>query len=194
MNLLAILLLGIGLSLDTFAVSLTLGFVCDRTTRREKIRFLIVIGLFHFLMILFGWLIGANISRLIAAYDHWIAFGLLAFLGIKMIREGLSSKEEKLNCNMLSLRNTLMFGVALSIDALISGFSLGLVRVNLFEGSPLGNILVAGTIIGMTALIISAIGILIGKSVSSKLGSKAEIFGGVILILIGLKVLFDHLM
>lgn len=70
MNLLAILLLGIGLSLDTFAVSLTLGFVCDRTTRREKIRFLIVIGLFHFLMILFGWLIGANISRLIAAYDH----------------------------------------------------------------------------------------------------------------------------
>ena len=79
MNLLAILLLGIGLSLDTFAVSLTLGFVCDRTTRHEKIRFLIVIGLFHFLMILFGWLIGANISRLIAAYDHWIAFGLLAF-------------------------------------------------------------------------------------------------------------------
>ena len=194
MNLLAILLLGIGLSLDTFAVSLTLGFVCDRTTRREKIRFLIVIGLFHFLMILFGWLIGANISRLIAAYDHWIAFGLLAFLGIKMIREGLSSKEEEVNCNMLSLRTTLMFGVALSIDALISGFSLGLVRVNLFESSPLGNILLAGTIIGMTALIISAIGILIGKSVSSKLGSKAEIFGGVILILIGLKVLFDHLM
>ena len=194
MKLLAILLLGIGLSLDTFAVSLTLGFVCDRTTRREKIRFLIVIGLFHFLMILIGWLIGANVSRLIAAYDHWIAFGLLAFLGIKMIREGVSSKEEEVNCHMLSLRNTLMFGVALSIDALISGFSLGLVRVNLFEGSPLGNTLLAGTIIGMTALIISAIGILIGKSVSSRLGSKAEIFGGVILILIGLKVLFDHLM
>ena len=132
-------------------------------------------------------LLGSRFQQSITAYDHWIAFGLLAFLGIKMIREGLSSKEEEVNCNMLSLRNTLMFGVALSIDALISGFSLGLVRVNLFESSPLGNIL-------LTALIISAIGILIGKSVSSKLGSKAEIFGGVILILIGLKVLFDHLM
>ena len=161
MNLAAILLLGIGLSLDTFAVSLTLGFVSERTTRREKVRFLIVIGLFHFLMILAGWLFGANVSRLIADYDHWIAFFLLAFLGVKMIREGLSAvQDDEVDCDLLSLRNTLMFGIALSIAA----FS------------------------------ISATGILIGKHVSSKLGSKAEIFGGAILILIGLKVLYDHLL
>ena len=109
MNLAAILLLGIGLSLDTFAVSLTLGFVSERTTRREKVRFLIVIGLFHFLMILAGWLFGANVSRLIADYDHWIAFFLLAFLGAKMIREGLSAvQDDEVDCDLLSLRNTLM--------------------------------------------------------------------------------------
>ena len=194
MNLAAILLLGIGLSLDTFAVSLTLGFVSERTTRREKVRFLIVIGLFHFLMILAGWLFGANVSRLIADYDHWIAFFLLAFLGAKMIREGLSAvQDDEVDCDLLSLRNTLMFGIALSIDALITGFSLGLVKVHLYDGSPLGNILLAA-LIGTAAFSISATGILIGKHVSSKLGSKAEIFGGAILILIGLKVLYDHLL
>ena len=193
MNLAAILLLGIGLSLDTFAVSLTLGFVSERTTRREKVRFLIVIGLFHFLMILAGWLFGANVSRLIA--DHWIAFFLLAFLGAKMIREGLSAvQDDEVDCDLLSLRNTLMFGIALSIDALITGFSLGLVKVHLYDGSPLGNILLAAALIGTAAFSISATGILIGKHVSSKLGSKAEIFGGAILILIGLKVLYDHLL
>ena len=186
MNLAAILLLGIGLSLDTFAVSLTLGFVSERTTRREKVRFLIVIGLFHFLMILAGWLFGANVSRLIADYDHWIAFFLLAFLGAKMIREGLSAvQDDEVDCDLLSLRNTLMFGIALSID---------LVKVHLYDGSPLGNILLAAALIGTAAFSISATGILIGKHVSSKLGSKAEIFGGAILILIGLKVLYDHLL
>lgn len=128
-------------------------FVSERTTRREKVRFLIVIGLFHFLMILAGWLFGANVSRLIADYDHWIAFFLLAFLGAKMIREGLSAvQDDEVDCDLLSLRNTLMFGIALSIDALITGFSLGLVKVHLYDGSPLGNILLAAALIGTAAL------------------------------------------
>ena len=82
------LLLGIALSLDTFAVSLTLGLLADRTTHRQKVRFLVVIGLFHFLMIVIGWFMGETVSRLIADYDHWIAFGLLLFIGGKMIQEG----------------------------------------------------------------------------------------------------------
>ena len=89
MNLLAILLLGIALSLDTFAVSLTLGLLADRTTHGQKVRFLVVIGLFHFLMIVIGWFMGETVSRLIADYDHWIAFGLLLFIGGKMIQERL---------------------------------------------------------------------------------------------------------
>mgnify|MGYP002465072407 CR=1 FL=1 len=132
MNLLAILLLGIALSLDTFAVSLTLGLLADRTTHRQKVRFLVVIGLFHFLMIVIGWFMGETVSRLIADYDHWIAFGLLLFIGGKMIQEGLSARGDSVSgSDLLSLRNTLLLGIALSIDALITGFTIGLVQVRL---------------------------------------------------------------
>ncbi|MDD3108594.1 MAG: manganese efflux pump [Alistipes sp.] len=195
MGFLEILLLGVGLSLDTFAVSLTLGCVSGcQVTVSQKWRFLIVIGIFHFLMILFGWFLGENVSRLISSVDHWIAFGLLAVVGGKMIQEGCSTKgEQPSGCSLLSLRNTMMLGVALSIDALISGFSLGLVRVSLFEGSVVGNILLAALLIGLCAFVISAIALRIGAKVSSRLGSKAEIFGGIILIGIGAKVLIEHL-
>ena len=163
MNLLAILLLGIALSLDTFAVSLTLGLLADRTTHRQKVRFLVVIGLFHFLMIVIGWFMGETVSRLIADYDHWIAFGLL------------------------------LLGIALSIDALITGFTIGLVQVRLFAGCQLGNVLAAALIIGLSALVISAAGIGIGRKASSRLGAKAEVFGGLILIAIGTRILLEHL-
>ena len=140
MNLLAILLLGIALSLDTFAVSLTLGLLADRTTHRQKVRFLVVIGLFHFLMIVIGWFMGETVSRLIADYDHWIAFGLLLFIGGKMIQEGLSARGDSVSgSDLLSLRNTLLLGIALSIDALITGFTIGLVQVRLFAGCQLGT-------------------------------------------------------
>ena len=170
MGLLGVLLLGVGLSLDTFAVSLSLGFA-GCTTHRQRMRFLLVIGIFHFLMIMAGW-----------------------FLGGKMIKEGLSAEGESVNCNdLLSLRNTLLLGVALSIDALITGFSLGMVKIRLFDGPPLGNTLLAALLIGLSAFLISAAGLKIGKRVSSRLGPKAEIFGGLILIGIGTKILIEHL-
>ena len=194
MSLIAVLLLGIGLSLDTFAVSLTLGLVADRTTRRRKMRFLIVIGVFHFAMILAGWFMGETLSRMIAAYDHWIAFGLLAFVGGKMVQEGWTDRGEDFSDHgLLSLRNTLLLGVALSIDALITGFSLGLVKVSVYEGSQMGNVLMAALIVGLSAFTISAIGLGVGSKVSSKLGGKAEIFGGIILIAIGIRILAEHL-
>ena len=191
MNLLAILLLGIALSLDTFAVSLTLGLLADRTTHRQKVRFLVVIGLFHFLI---GWFMGETVSRLIADYDHWIAFGLLLFIGGKMIQEGLSARGDSVSgSDLLSLRNTLLLGIALSIDALITGFTIGLVQVRLFAGCQLGNVLAAALIIGLSALVISAAGIGIGRKASSRLGAKAEVFGGLILIAIGTRILLEHL-
>ena len=141
-----------------------------------------------------GWFLGENVSRLIADYDHWVAFGLLAIVGGKMIKEGLSAEGESVNCNdLLSLRNTLLLGVALSIDALITGFSLGMVKIRLFDGPPLGNTLLAALLIGLSAFLISAAGLKIGKRVSSRLGPKAEIFGGLILIGIGVKILIEHL-
>ena len=194
MNLLAILLLGIALSLDTFAVSLTLGLLADRTTHRQKVRFLVVIGLFHFLMIVIGWFMGETVSRLVADYDHWIAFGLLLFIGGKMIQEGLSARGDSVSgSDLLSLRNTLLLGIALSIDALITGFTIGLVQVRLFAGCQLGNVLAAALIIGLSALVISAAGIGIGRKASSRLGAKAEVFGGLILIAIGTRILLEHL-
>ena len=184
MNLLAILLLGIALSLDTFAVSLTLGLLADRTTHRQKVRFLVVIG----------WFMGETVSRLIADYDHWIAFGLLLFIGGKMIQEGLSARGDSVSgSDLLSLRNTLLLGIALSIDALITGFTIGLVQVRLFAGCQLGNVLAAALIIGLSALVISAAGIGIGRKASSRLGAKAEVFGGLILIAIGTRILLEHL-
>ena len=194
MSLLAVLLLGIGLSLDTFAVSLTLGLAAGRTTYRQKARFLAVIGLFHFAMILAEWFMGETVSRLIAAYDHWIAFGLLAFIGGKMIRDGWRPEENSLSQgDLLSLRNTLLLGVALSLDALIVGFSFGLVKVALFDGSQAGNVSLAAAIVGLSAFAISAAGIVLGRKASSKLGGKAEIFGGIILIAIGIRTLVEHL-
>ena len=154
MGLLGVLLLGVGLSLDTFAVSLSLGFA-GCTTHRQRMRFLIVIGIFHFLMIMAGWFLGENVSRLIADYDHWVAFGLLAIVGGKMIKEGLSAEGESVNCNdLLSLRNTLLLGVALSIDALITGFSLGMVKIRLFDGPPLGNTLLAALLIAVAVYVL----------------------------------------
>ena len=109
MGLLSILLLGVGLSLDTFAVSLTLGCFSERITSRQRIRFLVTIGMFHFLMILAGWTFGESISGLIADYDHWIAFVLLGFVGGKMIQEGCSpAKDSAPTSDLLSLRNTLL--------------------------------------------------------------------------------------
>jgi len=194
MSLLAVLLLGIGLSLDTFAVSLTIGLAAGRTTRREKARFLSVIGLAHFAMILAGWFMGETVSRAIAAYDHWIAFGLLAFIGGKMIRDGWTAGNgDFAHGDLLSLRNTLLLGIALSLDALIVGFSLGLVKVALYEGSQAGNVLLAAAIVGLSAFAISAAGIVLGRGASSRLGGKAEIFGGIILIAIGIRTLVEHL-
>ena len=182
------------MSLDTFAVSLTLGFASGRSSRRQKVRFLAVIGLFHFLMIVGGWYMGENTSRLVEAYDHWIAFGLLVLIGFGMIKSGATPEnEDSKPVELLSFRKTLLLGLALSIDALISGFSLGMVEVRLVDKSQFVNILIAAAIVGVCASTISAAAILIGKKGSKLLGPRAEIFGGIILILIGLKILLEHI-
>lgn len=195
MNTVGIILLGIGLSLDTFAVSLSLGFAGGSIPRGRKVRYLLLIGLFHTLMILLGWLMGENMSRIVAAYDHWISFLLLALLGGKMIYEGFTCEEEKpAQASLLSLRNTILLSLALSIDALISGFSLGLVDVSVVESSVYLNMAVASLIVGFCALVISAAGMFIGKKASPHMGCRAEIFGGIILIAIGVRVLLEHIL
>ncbi len=183
----AILLLGVALSLDTFAVSVTLGACCNRSTSFERMRFLILMGLFHVAMILIGWLCGNTIHRIIESFDHWIAFGLLAFLGVKMIIESFSSNEEPPKSTVLSLQNTLLLCVADSIDALATGFSLSMQSVRI-------GIVWAALIIGFLAFLISGLGIQLGRYFSSKLGAKATLVGGIILIVIGARILIEHTM
>lgn len=194
MNLLAILLLGIALSLDTFAVSLTLGLLADRTTHRQKVRFLVVIGLFHFLMIVIGWFMGETVSRLIADYDHWITFGLLLFIGGKMIQEGLSARGDSVSgSDLLSLRNTLLLGIALSIDALITGFTIGLVQVRLFAGCQLGNVLAAALIIACRHSLSRRRESASDARLRPGSAQRPRCSGGLILIAIGTRILLEHL-
>lgn len=183
------------LSLDTFAVSLTLGMAGAKVPRAKLERFIIVIGIFHFMMILLGWLMGEKLSDFVSGYDHWIAFALLALIGAKMIWESVSSQEKnELNPDTLSFSRTIILGLALSIDALITGFSMGIVEVEIIKGSPLANILISGAIIGLCASLLSQAGLTVGRRASVKLSSKAELLGGIILILIGVKILLEHIL
>ena len=182
----AVLLLGVALSLDTFAVSLIIG-VCCCSTPFQRRRFLILMGLFHIAFTLLGWICGSGVHRLVSDYDHWICFGVLAFLGVKMIYESFSSEEEESKSVSLALRNTLLLCVANSIDALATGFSLSMQTVSI-------GIVWAAVIIGFAAFSISAAGIKLGHIFSGKLGSKAPVLGGLILIAIGSKIVLEHLM
>ncbi len=193
MGFLFVLLLGVSLSLDSLAVSLSLGFAKECSSYAQRLRFLILIGVFHLAMIVAGWSAGEFVGAFISSYDHWLAFILLAFVGGKMIYGGIKDGKGEEKAQLLNLSNTLLLCLALSIDAFIAGFSLGLVGLALVEASQFYNVVLAGTIIGLCASVISIIGIFIGSKVSSRLGSKAEILGGVVLILIGVKVLVDHL-
>ena len=194
MSLIELFLIAVGLSMDAFAVAVCKGLAMPKMSWKGAAIVGLYFGGFQALMPFLGYLLGAGFKDAISAYDHWVAFGLLAIVGGKMIKEGLSAEGESVNCNdLLSLRNTLLLGVALSIDALITGFSLGMVKIRLFDGPPLGNTLLAALLIGLSAFLISAAGLKIGKRVSSRLGPKAEIFGGLILIGIGVKILIEHL-
>lgn len=194
MDITEVILLGLGLSLDTFAVSLTFGMAGKKAPRAKLIRFLVIIGLFHGVMVLLGWFMGDKLSALVSDYDHWIAFILLALLGTKMIWDSFSSKcGGEFNPEALSFYRTVVLGLALSIDALITGFSMGMVHLAVIKnGSPLCNITVAALVIGFCASLMSQIALGVGRKVPAKLCDKAGLLGGIILILIGIKILCEH--
>lgn len=176
-------ILAVGLSMDAFAVSICKGL----SIRSLKLRQALIVGLwfgvFQALMPSIGYLLGSAFTDLIESVDHWIAFVLLAFIGGNMIREGVKGDEE--NCDpSLSFGVMLMLAVATSIDALAVGVTFAFLRVDLLP---------AVTLIGVTTFVISAVGVKIGNLFGTRYKSKAEIFGGVVLVLIGLKILLEHL-
>ena len=182
-----LLLLAVGLSMDAFAVSVCKGLALRRATFKAEITCGVWFGGFQALMPLIGFFLGTLFAVAIQSVDHWIAFGLLAIIGVNMLKEARSSEEECgcENSADLSVKTMLVMAVATSIDALAVGISLAMVgNVNIFF---------AVTMIGICTCILSMLGVKIGNVFGSRFEDKAEIAGGVILILLGLKILLEHL-
>ncbi|MDR1754000.1 MAG: manganese efflux pump MntP family protein [Eubacterium sp.] len=177
-----IVLLAVGLSMDAFAVSACIGLTLSKATIKKSLTAGLYFGVFQAGMPLIGYFVARLFADKIIAFDHWIAFGLLVFLGVKMIVE--SFKNEGFSEEKASLKPSQMLplAVATSIDALAVGVSLA------FAGASIAP---AVSIIGITTLIISMIGVKIGNAFGTKFKAQAEIAGGVILILIGVKILID---
>lgn len=183
MTLLSILLVAIALSLDAAAVSAANGAHHHRMSLVKALKISFFFGFFQFFMPLVGWLIGSGLEKIISKFDHWVAFLLLAVLGIKMILESLKPTEEK-TIDIHNIKILLLLSVATSIDALVVGMTFALLPINIWP---------AIIVIGFTTFILSLISVYIGKRCGERWGKKAEIVGGLILIVIGLKILLSHL-
>jgi len=185
-GLLAILLVALGLSADCFAVALSAGVSALRRGRWCVLRTALSFGLFQAIMPVLGWLAGRTVVNIISGYDHWVAFGLLAFVGGKMLWESRRAERERSDSADVT-RGLLLLTVSLatSIDALAVGLSFAFMEV---------NILIASVTIGMVACAVTAAGFLLGRKVGEMSGKWAETVGGLILIGIGLRILLSHIL
>ena len=187
MSLLDLLLLAVGLSMDAFAVSICKGLAMGKIDWKKAGVAGLWFGGFQALMPLIGYFIGAQFAESIQAYDHWIAFALLALIGGNMVREALGPKEAETADSALSFKSMLPLAVATSIDALAVGFTFA------FTGAYI-NIWVSIAAIGLTTCVISMAGVKAGSLFGDRFEKKAELLGGAILILLGVKILLEHLL
>ncbi len=183
MDLLTLLTLAVGLAMDAFAVS-----ICKGLAMREKVlKKGIIVGLwfggFQALMPTIGFFLGTQFKDQITSIDHWIAFVLLGLIGINMVKEALSNDEEQAD-DSIAVKEMFMLAVATSIDALAVGITFAFLNVHIVS---------AASIIGVCTFLISFAGVKIGNIFGTKYKSKAELAGGIILILLGFKILFEHL-
>ena len=185
MNLFELFILAVALSMDAFAASFCSGLVMRRVTVKKMVIVGLYFGVFQAFTPLIGYLAATLFANMIQSYDHWIAFVLLCFLGIKMIIDSFK-KGDCISCEeeCLEAANMYPLAFATSVDALAAGVSLAFLKV---------NIIPAVTFIGITTFFISMIGVLIGRIFGMRFKSTAEIAGGIILIIIGLKILLEHL-
>jgi putative Mn2+ efflux pump MntP len=185
MDYFTIIAIALGLSFDTFAVSLSYGVIRNGIVFTQASRVAIVLALFQGGLTIAGYFLGSIISHQIKVMDHWVALFLLGFLGIKMIIEGLkkSSDPESKDFSKTIILLTIAFGT--SIDAFAVGISFALLEVKIWE---------AGVLIGAVTFLASMTAIRIGKSAGERLGNKVEIIGGFILIAIGIKIFLEHIL
>ena len=196
MSLIELFILAVGLSMDAFAVAICKGLSLRKVSLKECTKVGLYFGGFQAGMPLIGFILGVQFKDYITSIDHWIAFILLSFIGINMIREAMDKDEDESIVNLaeaavgeeevneLGFKNMVMLAIATSIDALAVGVTFAFLQV---------DIVPAVLFIGIVTFALSAIGVKIGNVFGTKYKSKAEATGGIILILIGLKILFEHL-
>lgn len=183
MTLFGLIILSIGLGMDAFAVSICKGVTFKKSKLRKSLIVALYMGIFQALMPLIGYFLGISFADKIINIDHWIAFILLLVIGIKMIKEALNKEKEIVN-DSVDVKEMLVLAVATSIDALAVGITFSFLNVNLW---------VAIILIGTITFFLSFIGTKIGNVFGDKYEKKAELIGGLILILLGIKILLEHI-
>ena len=183
MGLVEIILIGIGLAMDAFAVSVCKGLSMKKMNWKNAIIIALYFGIFQAVMPVAGYFLGTAFSSFVESIDHWIAFILLSVIGGNMIKESTDDEIEKRN-DRIDIKTMLILAIATSIDALAVGVTFAFFKT---------NIIFAVSVIGIITFALSILGVVIGNKFGDKLQNKAELTGGVILILIGLKILLEHL-
>jgi putative Mn2+ efflux pump MntP len=184
MALVEIIVIAVGLSMDAFAISITLGLAAGKTKLTQFVIPGIYFGFFQALMPFAGYFAGSYFANKIQHLDHWIAFVLLGIIGIKMIKDSFSKTEKQTNKNPFNFGKMLLLALATSIDALAVGITFAFFEINIF---------IAILITGLTTFCLSTGGTIIGNLFGTKFRAKAELMGGTVLVLLGIKILAEHL-
>jgi manganese efflux pump family protein len=184
MSWITVLGIALGLAMDAFAVSIASGLKLGHASVRHVFRLSFHFGLFQFLMPVIGWYVGTQVAEPIGTIDHWIAFGLLAFIGGRMLWEALGSHEQSAPRDPTRGLSLVTLSVATSIDALGAGFGLALLEESIWTASAT---------IGVVTAVLTGVGIRFGSRLGTRWGQRAEIAGGCVLILIGLRIALSHL-
>ena len=185
MGIVELVFLAVGLSMDAFAVAVCKGLSMKKSSLAASLTVGLYFGVFQAGMPLLGYFLGRPFSGFIMSYDHWIAFGLLGLIGFNMVRESMKDEDEQTLDSSLSLSAMLPMAVATSIDAMAVGISFAFLEV---------SIVPAVTLIGVTTLLLSMVGVKIGNVFGLKYKSKAELAGGFVLIFLGARILLEHLL
>ncbi|MBP3426418.1 MAG: manganese efflux pump [Rikenellaceae bacterium] len=184
MSFVELLIIAVGLAMDAFAVSVCKGLSVRRVRVSQALTAGVWFGGFQALMPVAGWLLGVSFAEAVESVDHWVAFVLLGVIGGNMIREAVSAQEECEHDSDFSPRAMLPMAVATSIDAMAVGVSFAFLRVSMWQ---------AATIIGVVTFALSAVGVALGSRLGCRFKQRAELVGGVILVLMGVKILVEHL-
>lgn len=183
MGIFEILLIGIGLAMDAFAVSICKGLSMKKMNWKNAVIIALYFGVFQALMPLIGYFLGMTFESIVTTFDHWVAFALLTLIGGGMIKESFDDEDDKKN-DKVDFKTMVVLAIATSIDALAIGITFAFFDV---------NIVLAISIIGIITVIISVLGVKIGNRFGDKYQNKAQLMGGIILVLLGFKILLEHL-